>query len=229
VHNSDDEAPEPEHATTTPGPLIRHVDEPSRDFENRVLKLARIDEAEQAKLEAIFSYNVMNITDPPLEFKNPYNPRPVVKSRVRIMRNALLKEGFRVFSNENRIMIVIDPSDVDPQCITLDPTADPVPFALSSKHNLSSLSIIGGQHRREAVLLIKSEYAEKMSRLRAKIQEKLEVLKDFEEQPPDSEDGILKKNLLEKDIEDLRRELEGHEDSMDLIGPWGVTLLDASE
>ena len=59
--NSEDEAPECEHAATTPAGLIRCVDEPSCDFEDRILKLARIDEAEQAKLDGIFSYNVMDM------------------------------------------------------------------------------------------------------------------------------------------------------------------------
>lgn len=204
----------------TPGP---------DNFEERMLMLARIDPAEDAKSKAIFSYNVMDIIDPPLELKNPYNPRPVVKSRVRIMRNALLQEGFRGFSKENRIMIVINPSDVNPSCITLDDAAPPVPFRLAANHTLSSLSIIGGQHRRDAVVLIKSDTIAKMTRLRAQIQGKSEILKDFEGEPPETEEATEKMERLENELLELQRELEGHEQAIHLVGPWGVTLLDARE
>jgi hypothetical protein len=220
--------PEPEHAGDGGAGIIRTNNEPSDDFDDRLLRVARIDAAEQAKINAIFSYNVLDITKPPLEFHNPYNPRPVMKQRVRMMRNALLQEGFRVFSNENRIMIVIDPSDVDPSCITLDSAGPPKPLRLAADNQLDCLTIIGGQHRREAVLLIKSDFTAKMDRLRAKMTTTLEILRDFQHEPPDTEEAMERKDRLENEHEEREHELEGHEKAMKLVGPWGVILLDAS-
>jgi hypothetical protein len=224
--DSEPERPGP----SNPHDLIRQLDDPvSEDMDARLSLLARIDPAEQAKSDAIFSYNVMDIIAPPLKLTNPYNPRPVMKPRVSLMRNALLQEGFQVFSNENRIMIVINPSDVDPSCITLDPTAPPKPLLLKRKHKLSSLTIIGGQHRRAAVELIQSEYKTKMDRLRVELKAKFDILKDFEKKPPKTEDALELKDRLEIEVVEDQRDLEGHQKAMKMVGPWGVMLLDARE
>ena len=111
------------------------------------MKLVGIDPAEKAKQDAIFLYNIIDLTDLPLALKNPYNPRPVVNSKVRVMHKALLEEGLRMFSNENRIMVVIEPSHVEPSCITSDPTSPPQKFCLKADAPLTHLNIVGGQHR----------------------------------------------------------------------------------
>jgi len=68
-------------------------------------QVTSIDEAEQAKQKAIYSYNVIDITNLLLPFENKFNPHPVNTSRVMSVRNALLVEGFRVFAQENHIII----------------------------------------------------------------------------------------------------------------------------
>jgi hypothetical protein len=177
---------------------------------NMIMKLVCIDSAEQAKQDAIFSYNIIDLINLPCPFQNPHNPCPVAKSRVRAMRNALLEEGFRVFSNENRIMIVISPSDVEPACITTDPTPPPRPFCLKMGARLTELTIIGGQHCRDAILLIQSEYNTKMGCLWTKIESKSEILRDFLEQPPETEAGAERKDKLEQEIKALELELADH-------------------
>ena len=154
--SSPEDAPEPHAAAPTPAAatqnalLPRQVKQSAREVEenDKVIKqLAGIDKAEDAKQKAIYSYNVIDITNPPLPLNNQYNPCPLNPMKVVSMRNTLISEGFRVFAHDNRIMIVISPSDVDPTCITLDLHTDPKPLVLKSVCALKQLPIIGGQHR----------------------------------------------------------------------------------
>ena len=61
-------------------------------------------------------------------------------------------------------MVVISPSDVDPSCITMVSglTVQPQPLLLKTNSHLKELTIIGGQHHQEAVLLIMSENTKRM-------------------------------------------------------------------
>jgi hypothetical protein len=228
----ENQPPEPERNTATAPDLIRQVHDTSRDIENRhrvMMKLVGIDPAEKAKQDAIFSYNIIDLTDLPLVLKNPYNPRPVVNSKVRVMRNALLEDGLRVFSNENRIMIVIEPSHVEPTCITSDPTSPPQKFRLKADAPLTHLNIIGGQHRRDAVILIKSDYQAKMERLQGSISSKKKALDGLVKQPPETDEAEQRKSQLESEIKALELDLADYETSMGFVGPWGVMLLDPGE
>ena len=187
--------------------------------------LASIDAAEKAKLEATFSYNVIDLTDPPLELDNPYNCRPLSKPRSKELRDALLNEGFRVFSSENRIMIVISPSDVEEFSITSDPTAPPNPLCLKTDSCLTKLTIIGGQHRQEAVRLIKADNEKQIKRLEDSISLKDEFIKELS----DSDEERIRKKELENEIDALKLELSHREKSKELVGTWGVMLLDPGE
>lgn len=193
------------------------------------MKLASIDPAERAKQNAVFSYNTVDLTNLPLEFNNPFNPRPATISKARVLRNALLEEGLRVFSNENRIMIVIEPSHVDPPCITSDPAAPPQPFCLKKGAPLTELTIIGGQHRRDAVCLIKSDHKAKKKRLENSIKLKSKVLNGFVKQPPMTDEAIQRKNELENEVKELELDLASCKKSLEHVGPWGVMLLDPGE
>lgn len=227
------EQAEPEHTTATAAPdLIRQIHETSRDIEKNhkmMRKLASVDPAEKAKQDAVFSYNVIDLTALPLGFKNPFNPRPVVASKVREMRNALLEEGLRIFSDENRIMIVIKPSHVETSCITSDPTAPALPFCLKEGAPISELTVIGGQHRRDAVLLIKSDHEAKMERLQGSIKLRNKVLKGFVRQPPETDEARQRKSDLENEIKALELDLADHKNSLRFVGPWGIMLLDPGE
>ena len=228
----ENQPPEPERNTATATDVIRQVYETSKDIEEShkaMMKRVRIDPAEKAKQEAIFSYNVIDLTDLPLAFKNPYNPRPVVNSKVRMMRNAFLEAGLRAFSNENRIMIVIEPSHVEPSCITSDPTSPPQKFRLKADAPLTHLNIIGGQHRRGAVILIKLDYQAKMERLKNSINSKKNMLGGFLKQPPEMVEAEQRKSHLESEINALELDLADYETSMGFVGPWGVMLLDPGE
>ena len=130
--------PEPGQAitsiTSTPPDLIRQVNDSETpqvvEANNaKTTLIVNVDATEKAKQDAIFSYNVIDLINLPLKLTNPYNTRPINKSKVRGLRNALLEEGFRVFSHENRIMVVVSPSDLDPSCITM--TSD---LAMKPKH-----------------------------------------------------------------------------------------------
>jgi len=221
---------EQEDAATAfiPG-LIHHISETPKDIEGihkKMAMLAGIDPVEQAMQDATFSFNAIDLTT--ITFKNPYNPRPINKLQVRITRNALLSNGFRVFSNENRIMVVIDPSLVNPSCITLNPAAPPQLLSLKTGASPTELTIIGGQHRREAVLLIKAEYEERMRRLQAAIDSKdaalIKLMKA--KQPPMTDETMQRKVILENETEALKLELLQHKTSMEFVGTWGVILLD---
>jgi hypothetical protein len=223
----------PEHTLTSAAPgLIRQVNETPRDIEgnHRMTEmLVRIDPAEKAKQEAVFSYNVIDLIKSPLEFKNPFNSRPLNKLRVRAMCNALLEEGLRVFSNENRIMVVIRPSDVEPSCITLDPTAPPQPLCLETHSNLKELVVVGGQHRREALRLLASENKGKIRRLEDSIKSKNAALLKLDKQPLDTDEARRRRGELENEIQAHETELLHREKSKQLVGSWGVTLLDPGE
>jgi hypothetical protein len=225
--------PEPEHTTTNTAPdLIRQVNETAGDIEEnlRMLEmLVRVDPAEKAKQEAVFSYNLINLIESPVEFKNPFNSRPLNKLRVREMSNALLKEGFRVFSNENRIMVVVHPSDVEPSCITLDSTAPPKKLCLKTGSNLRELVVVGGQHRREALRLINLENNEKIRRLEDSIKSKKKALSQLIKQRPETDEARQRKGELETEIKGYELELSHRKESKKLVGPWGVMLLDPGE
>jgi hypothetical protein len=233
--NQSTEQAEPEHGMDTAAPdLIRQIHETSRDIEesHKVMrKIASIDPAERAKQDAVFSYNVIDLTNLPLRFKepNPYNPRPCIVSKARAMRNALLEEGFRVFSNENRIMIVIDPEHVDPSCVTSNLAAPALPFCLKKDAPISELTVIGGQHRRDAVVLIKSDHEAKIKRLEGSINSKKNILKGLVKRPPETDEARQTKNSLENDIKALELDLADYENSLKFVGPWGVMLLDSGE
>ena len=72
----ENQPPEPEHNTATATNVIHQVYETSKDIEEShkaMMKHVCINPAEKAKQEVIFSYNIINLTDLPLAFKNPYN------------------------------------------------------------------------------------------------------------------------------------------------------------
>jgi hypothetical protein len=229
--------PEPGQAiasiTSTPSVHQVNETETSEVIEGNNKKtalLAGVDPTEKAKQDAIFSYNVIDLVDLPLALKltNPYNTRPVNKLKVRGLQKALLEEGFRVFSPENRIMIVISQSDVDPSCITMDsnPTVQPQPLLLKTCSLLKELTIIGGQHRREAALLIMSENTKRMELLQRDIASKSVESAKFDKQPPKTEEARRRKTVLESEIEELELELSRREKSKDVGRRWGVMLLD---
>ena len=227
--------PEPGQAVTnmagTPSACQVNEMEASDAIEGNSKKdtlLAGVDPTEKAKQDAIFSYNVIDLVDLPLKMTNPYNTRPVNKSKVRGLQKALLEEGFRVFSPENHIMVVISPSDVDPSCITMvsGPTVQPQPLLLKTNSHLKELTIIGGQHRREAVLLIMSENTKWMEFLRCDIASKSVESANFEKQPPKTEEARRRKAVLESSMKDLELELSHREKSKDIVRHWGVILLD---
>ena len=228
----ENQPPEPEHNTAAAPNLICQVHETSRDIEKShqaMMKLVGIDPAEKAKQDAIFLYNIIDLTDLPLALKNPYNPRPVVNSKVRVMHKALLEEGLRVFSNENRIMVVIEPSHVEPSCITSDPTSPPQKFRLKADAPLTHLNIVRGQHHRDAMVLIKSDYKAKMERLQGSITSKKKTLDGLVKQPPETDEAEQRKSQLESEIKALELDLADYETSMRFVGPWGVMLLDPGE
>ena len=207
---------------------IRYISETPANIEQDLsvmADLAKIDPVEKEKQGATFSFNVVDLTA--VKFKNPYNPRPIDKTEVRNLRNSLMSQGFRVFSGKNRIKVVIDPSLVEPSCITLDSAAPPKPLRLKPSANLTELTIIGGQHRQQVVILIKLEYEEKIRQLQLAIDSKNKVLSKFVTQPPMAEEETQKKSDLEEDIEALKLELSQYKKSMEVVGPWGVTLLDS--
>ena len=238
MHSEDElQPPEPGQAITTtastPPDLIRQVnysETPKVVEENnkKTTLIVNVDATEKAKQDAIFSYNVVDLLNLPLKLTNPYNTRPINKSKVRALRNALLEEGFRVFSHENRIMVVISPSDLDPSCITMtsDPAAEPKPLLLKMDARLEELPIIGGQHRREAVLLIMSEVKKRMELLRRDIKSKGLELAKLVKKPPTTEEARRREAALKNDMKALETELSCHEKSKDVVGRWGVILLD---
>lgn len=183
-------------------------------------RVAGIDEAEVAKQSAIYSYNVIDITKPPLPFENEFNPRPVNVTRVASMRNALLTEGFRVFAQENRIMILISPTCVDPSCITMDPHGEPKSFALQKPCALKVLSIIGGQHRREAAIYIKKEYQKKLDDVVAAIEKRKSKRSSLKSR------DVAAKERLSDEINELEESRAKYIESLEFVGPWGVLLLD---
>ena len=126
---------------------IHYISETPANIEqdlSMMTNLTKIDPVEKEKQGATFSFNVVNLTA--LKFKNPYNPHPIDKIEVRNLHNSLMSRGFHVFSGKNRIKVVIDPSLVEPSCITLDSAAPLKPLRLKPSANLIELTIIGGQH-----------------------------------------------------------------------------------
>lgn len=211
---------EPEPPTSS---LPRQVIETPKDVEENqkiVRRLAGIDETELAKQNAIFSHNVIDITQPPLPLQTTYNPRPINATRVVSMRNALISEGFRVFTHENRIMIVISPSYVDPSCITMDPNEKAKPLVLKKPCPLNVLCIIGGQHRQEAVVHIKKEYERKVEKVVAAIEKKKTKRSSVKST------DYKEKDRLSREIKELEEERAQYLASLEFVGPWGVLLLD---
>ena len=146
-----------------------------------------------------------------------------------MMHNAFLEVGLRAFSNKNHIMIVIEPSHVEPSCITSDPTSPPQKFCLKADAPLTHLNIIGGQHHRDAVILIKSDYQAKMECLKNSINSKKNMLGGFLKQPPEMVEAEQRKSHLESEINALELDLADYETSMGFVGPWGVMLLNPGE
>lgn len=212
-------APEPEAPKSLLPYQVRESAQEMVENQKIMKKLASIDEAEEAKQTAVFSYNVIDITQPPLPFTNLYNPRPLQPTRVVAMRNALIDEGFRVFAHENRIMIVISPSHVDLECITMDPNEEPKQLVLKKPCPLDSLSIIGGQHRQEAVIHIKKEYKKKLANVVTAIERRKTKRSGL--RAADSE----QKDRLSKQIQELEAERAQYLRSLEFVGPWGVLLL----
>jgi len=187
--------------------------------------LACIDPTEKAKQEAIFSYNTVDLTNPPLILHNPYNQRPLSKLQSKKLRNALIQEGLRVFSSENRIMVVISPSDVEEGCITSDLMAPPAPLCLKEGSQLTELTNLGGQHRQDAVCLIKAENDRQIKQLKGSISAKVKLVKGL----PATDKARQRKSELENEIEALKLQLSLRESSKELVGTWGVMLLDPGE
>lgn len=133
-----------------------------------------------------------------------------------------------MLSNDSHIMVVIDPSLVAPSCITLNPAAPPQPLSLKTGANPTELAIIGGQHRQEAVRLIKSEYTQRMRHLQAAIDSKNgAIAKSIKaKQPPMADKATQQKIILKNKIEALKLELLQYKTSMRLVGTWGIVLLD---
>jgi len=136
------------------------------------LQVIGINEAEQAKQKAIYSYNIIDLTKLPLPFENKFNPHPLNPIRVTSMCDVLLSEGFHVFAQENRIMILIGPTSVNPSCIMMDPYGEPKLLVLNNLCTLKVLLIIGGQHCQEAIIYIKKEYQKKLDNVLAAIEKK---------------------------------------------------------
>jgi len=168
-------APEAPELWATQSLLPHQVRESAQEMEESkrmTLQVVGINKAEQAKQKVIYSYNLIDLTKPPLPFENEFNLHPLNPTRVMSMRNALLSEGFCVFVQENQIMILIGPTSVDPSCIMMDPHGEPKPLVLNNLCLLKVFSIIGSQHRREAIIYIKKEYQKKLNNIVAVIEKK---------------------------------------------------------
>ena len=117
-------------------------------------------------------------------------------------------------------MVVVSPSDLDPSCITMtsDPAVEPKPLLLKTDSRLEELPIIGGQHRREAVLLIMSEVKKRMELLRGDIKSKSLELAKFAKKLPKMEEARRIEAVLVNEMKALKTELS--------VGCWGMMLLD---